>query len=169
MYSNVLLRTEADHYRLLADDLKAQFADLDEDTLADTLEGITALPDLLSAVLRSSLLDEALARGLQGRLADMKERLERLEERSRKKRALVCVSMGQAGMSKLAAEDFSASLRLGPARLEVGDEAKIPQDFLVPQPPRVDRASLLAALKRGETVAGVSQGQGLPHLQVRTK
>ena len=169
MLSNALLHTEAEHYRMLADELKTDFAGIDEETLADTLEGVSELPDLLKAVLRSSLLDEALAEGLKGRLGEMKVRLERLEDRSSKKRDLVSSSMGKAGLAKLMAEDFSASLRLGPPRLEVKDEAKIPTAYLVPQPARLDRAGLLLALKQGKAVEGASLGQGLPHLQVRTK
>jgi hypothetical protein len=62
------------------------------------------------------------------------------------------------------------SLREGLPWLEVLDEAKkISEPFLIPQPPKRDRAGLLTALKRGEVVEWASLIEGQPHLQVRTK
>jgi predicted DNA-binding protein len=169
MSSPAVLATEIARYGGLAEELKARFADLDEETLEDTLEGLSELPDLLKAILRSSLLDEALACGLKARLSEMKERLDRLAERSTRKRELVCESMVRSGLNKLLAEDFAASLRQGLPKLEVCDEAKITEPYLIPQPPRLDRAGLLVALKRGEAIEGASLTEGQPHLQVRTK
>ena len=57
--------------------LLVEFPDLDETTLADTLEGATNLHELLAYVVRSALEDEALATGLSLRLAELKGRLQR--------------------------------------------------------------------------------------------
>ena len=160
---------EAARYGSLAEELKARFGDLDEETLRDTLEGVSELPELLTAIVRSCLLDEAFASGLKGRLSEMKDRLDRLVERSSRKRELVCESMMRSGLSKLLAEDFAVSVRQGLPKLEVLDEAKISEPYLVPQPPKLDRAGLLSALKRGEVVEGASLIEGQPHLHVRTK
>jgi hypothetical protein len=51
------LRTELSHYLILGDQLKAQYADIDDETLRDTLEGISELPQLIQEVVRSSLDD----------------------------------------------------------------------------------------------------------------
>ena len=42
--------------------------DLDEETLADTLEGMTTLHELLAGLIRSALTEEALAEGLKARI-----------------------------------------------------------------------------------------------------
>src|SRR6476620_10695282 len=63
--------------------LLAQIPDLDAETLADTLEGISDLNEMLAEVIRSALEDEALAEGLSTRLKDMKARLERLKQSRR--------------------------------------------------------------------------------------
>ena len=156
-------------YQGLALELRQAYGELDEETLADTLEGLSDLPDMLGAVVRSSLMDEAMAAALKSRLADMKARLERLEDRAERKRVLVCACMGKVGLDKLQAEDLSVSRRQGPPRLEVLDEAAVPVGYMVPQPPRLDRAGILAALKRGEPVAGTQLQAGAAHIQVRTR
>jgi hypothetical protein len=163
------LSAEADRYAVLALELKEAYADIDQETLEDTLEGMSDLPDLLKEVVRSSLDDEVLVEALQERVAAMKERLERLQTRHGHKRALVTTIMTKAGLSKILAEDFSVSLRQGPARLEITDERAISPAFLVMQAPKIDRAGLLAALKHGETVAGATLQTGLSYVQVRTK
>jgi hypothetical protein len=169
MLSPAALIGEIQHYQSVSAQLRQDFTGIDDETLADTLEGFSLLPDLLGAVVRSSLEDEALAAALKARVGDMKARLERLEHRQERKRQLVCGAMTKAGMEKLHAEDFSVSLRQGTARLEITDEGKIPPFFLIPQPPKVDRTSLLNLLKRGEQVPGAELQEGAPHIQVRTK
>jgi len=87
------LTVEAPKYKLLRQRLLADYPNLDEETLADTLEGITDLHEMIAAVVRSALVDEALQCGLRFRLDDMKERLSRLEQRASKKRQLGLAAM----------------------------------------------------------------------------
>ena len=51
----------------------------DAEALADTLEEITDLGEMLAEIIRSALDDEAFAAGLSTRLSDMKVRIERFE------------------------------------------------------------------------------------------
>ena len=169
MAAGGVLDMEANRYGMLAIELKASFAEIDDETLTDTLEGISDLPDLLKESMRSTLMDEALAEGLKGRLGEMRERLDRLLERSVRKRETILRTMVKAGLLKLMAEDFGISVRRGVSRLEILDETKISEPFLVPQPPRVDRAGLLTALKAGQSVIGAALVEGQFHLQVRVK
>ena len=168
MISTDVLRTEAGHYRLLADQLKTDYGALDDETLADTLEGLSDLPDLIAEIVRSSLEDQTLVAALKTRLSDMQERAGRLKERIDKKRALAGWAMGAAGLARVQQPDFSVALRPGAEKVVVEDEAQIEPAYLVPQPPRVDRAGLLAALKRGETAQGARLTVGEPHIAVRT-
>jgi hypothetical protein len=99
----------------------------------------------------------------------MQARLDRFKRRAEKKREIVCWALGSAGIDRLQAEDFSVSLRHGAQRLEIIDEAKIPGEFLVALPPRLDRSALLSTLKQGTTVPGALLVHGQPHISVRVK
>ena len=142
---------------------------MDEETLADTLEGITDLHGMIAAVIRSALVDQALQTGLRTRLEEMRQRLARLEDRGAKKRQLVLEAMCDAGIKKLEEPDFTASIRAGLPALVIVAEGQIPETYWVPQPPKLDRQSLLAQLKRGGEVAGAQLGNPKPTLAVRTK
>jgi hypothetical protein len=167
--SKALIVPECQKYVSLRGQLLAEFPDLDDQTLHDTLEGITDLKVMLAEVVRSALDDEALAGGLSTRLSDMKARLERLEERAKRKRQLVLRAMAEAQISKLAEADFTASLRTGAPTLDVVAEDKIPAAYWKPQPPKLDRQSILAALKTGAEVEGTCLIPPQPQLSVRTK
>ena len=108
---NQVLRTELTHHLILAEQLKASYAEIDEETLRDTLEGISELPDAIAAVVRSALDDEALIEGLKGRLNDLQVRLERFRDRFEKKRELARWAMIEADLEKIMAADLSVSLR----------------------------------------------------------
>lgn len=169
MNDKEILRTEAAQYRRLADQLRQDYAGLDDETLTDTLEGLSDLPDMIAEIVRSSLEDEALIHGLKVRIEAMTARSTRLKERHERKRKLACWALGAAGLPKLILPDFSVSLSQGQMRLLISDEAKLPRSFLVPQPPKPDRTAITSALKRGEAVEGALLVLGDPHITVRTR
>ena len=144
---------EITHHRYLRQRLEAAFPDADEETLMDTLEGMTCLTDSLAELLRSSQEDQSLASALRSRMTDMQERCARFEERARKKRELVCTVMEEADLKKLMEPDFTVSLRPARAPLMILDEAAIPGDYWRPQPAKLDRMGLISALGAGRDIA----------------
>jgi hypothetical protein len=169
MPSTELLRSEISHYLILSDQLKALYADIDDETLQDTLEGISDLPDLIKAVIRSSLEDEVMIAALKQRVEDMQARLSRLKDRFDRKRELASWAMSNAEIAKMQTEDFTLSLRQGPPRLEVVDQEKVPAEYFVPQPSRLDRSGLTVALKRGDVIPGALLIEGGMHVAVRVR
>jgi Siphovirus Gp157 len=159
---------ELPKYQALKQRILADYPNLDEETLADTLEGITNLHEMIAAIIRSALVDEALQAGLRSRLDEMRHRLARLEQRSVKKRMLALEAMNEVGLKKLEQPDFTASTRLGSPHLVVTSERTIPADYWVPQP-KLDRQNLAADLKRGREIPGACLGNPIPFLVVRTK
>jgi|ERR1039457_1620770 hypothetical protein len=163
------LQNVTHRYQVTRERLLATWPEIDSDTLADTLEGITDLHEMIAAIIRSALVDEALHGGLRSRLEDMKTRLARLEERGAKKRQLALDAMSEVGLRKLEQPDFTASARAGSPSLVIVAEDAIPNSYWVPQPPKLDRQSLLAELKRGDEVPGTQLSNPRPTLSVRTK
>jgi len=108
------LSKEVLHHVYLRERLEEEFPDADEETLVDTLEGLSNLPDMLAEVCRSMLDDRAMVSALRGRIGDMQERCGRIETRARKKRELVCAVMERADLKKVMEPDLTLSLR--PAR-----------------------------------------------------
>jgi hypothetical protein len=151
--SNALSVVIARH-RALAVALEREFPEADAQTLFDTLEGASDLPQLLTAVLRSRAEDLSLAHALRDRVEEMRARLERLESRAEQKRSLVTTALQEAGIRKLVAPEFTAYLRPSPSKLIVIDDSLVPAEFWVAQQPRLDRQQLLAALKAGRQVPG---------------
>lgn len=163
------LLTEAARHDNFKQQLLVGFPDIDEETLADTLEGLTGLNEILAAVIRSALEDEALTDALGQLIASMRARQGRLEKRSQAKRALALKCMTEGGPSKLLAPDFTATVKSSAPSLELIAEDDIPAAYWKPQPPKLDKLGLLAALKAGTVIDGVALVQGKPQLTVRTK
>ena len=121
-------------HQYLRQQLAEQFPDADEETLLDTLEGLTNLNDMLAAVVRSQLDDASLVQALRGRMDHMQERLGRLKTRVEKKKELITTVMERANIKKITESDFTLSLRSTPRPLVVVDENEIPERFWNPQP-----------------------------------
>ncbi len=165
----VLVRSLAEH-AYLREHLLAEYREaIDEETLRDTLEGISSLPEALAAVVRSYLDDLTTAAALGMRIGDMQTRLSRIEARVEKKRATITAVMEKADIKKLEQPDFTAALRAVPPGLVVSDESQIPRDCWKPQPAKLDKRGLLAALNAGQSVPGAGLGNGGTTLSVRTK
>src|SRR5690606_13136534 len=131
-------------------------------------EGLTDLHEIVAAIVRSALVDEALAKGLKARIREMQERLDRLEDRVSKRRGIARDVMLDTNIKKITAPDFTVSVREGTPGLTVADQSAIPEAYWQPQPPKLDRQALLGALKQGTQVPGVLLSNNPPVLSVRT-
>jgi len=149
--------------------LREAFPEADDDDLQDTLEGLTNLPEMLAALLRSQLDDLSLAEALKGRMGDMRARLARLEQRVATKREIAASVMERAEIKKITEPDFTASFGISGPKVSVTSEAEIPNQYWKPQDPKLDRLALAAALKAGEAVPGAVLTNGSPFISVRTK
>ena len=163
------LSKELTHHQYLRARLEEACPDADEETLVDTLEGLSNLPEMLAEVCRSMLEGQAMVSALRGRIGDMQERCGRIEARARKKRELVCSVMERADLKKVTESDLTVSLRPARPPLAVVDEDLVPGDFWKPQPPKLDRQGLIAALSAGRDVPGAILGNAPMTVSVRTK
>jgi hypothetical protein len=163
------LTIAATTYKTIRDRIRAQDPQIDEQTLADTIEGLTDLHEILQAVIRAALADEALARGLKCRISDMQGRLDRLEDRASKRRQIAKDVIVELDLKKVTAPDFSASLRPGIPALVVLNEDAVPKTYWEPGEPRLRRQVLAGDLKGGAEIAGATLSNPEPVLSVRVR
>ena len=163
------LFSELSNHRYLRQQLEEKFPEIDEETLLDTLEGITGLHEMIAEVVRSRQDDLAFIAAVKARISDMQERLARLDQRATTKKEIVASVLERAGIKKITEADFTLSLRSTSPPLVVIEEKHIPEEFWKPQPPKLDRQGLISALKGGRDVPGVALGNGGVTISVRTK
>jgi hypothetical protein len=156
-------------YRTIRDRIRTEDPTIDEQTLADTVEGLTDVHDIVAAIVRVALADEALATGLKGRIAEMQDRLARLQDCAAKRRQIAKDVMLELDIKKITAPDFTVSIRPGIPSLLILDEAAVPSIYWQEVGPRLDRQGLLNELKEGADIKGVTLSNPEPVLSVRTK
>ena len=154
-------------YRTIRDRIRAEDPQIDEQTLADTVEGLTDVHEILAAIVRAALADEALANGLKGRIAQMQDRLDRLQDCAAKRRQIAKDVMIELDVKKIAAPDFTVSVRPGMPALLVLDEAAVPSIYWEPRAPKLKRQELLTELKDGVEIKGVALSNPGPVLSIR--
>lgn len=148
-------------------DMAAKLADLDldETTIADTLEAeggeLQEKAQNVGFVVRNI---EASAAAIKDAEAQMAARRKALENRAARLRAYLLDSMTMAGVDKIESPYFAIAIRKNPPSVEVLDEAQVPAGYFTsppPPPPVLDRKLILAALKEGVDVPGcrIKQGQ----------
>ena len=163
------LEFAAINYRSIRDRIRTEDPTVDETTLADTVEGLTDLHEIITAIIRSVLTDEALANGLKIRVSEMQERLDRLQDRASKRRQVAKDAMLELDIKKITAPDFSVAIRPGLPALQVLNEAAVPSMYWQPSAPRLKRQELLTELKTGADIDGVALSDPEPVLSVRTR
>ena len=144
------------------------YPDIDENTLADTLEGATDLNEILVVVARSILDDEAMAKALKERIDAMRQRYTRFEERVVSKRQMVLDVMQSCALPKIMQPDFTASLRKAPPSVEIDNETALPCMFPVEQAPKPDKRAILAAISNGQDVPGARLAPARTTLALRS-
>ena len=156
------------NYLSLKQSLIQAYGDLDEDTIADTLEGMTDLHEMIAEGIRLAISTDDQIEALKSRIATMRARLDRLKERSQSVRQACTRTMFETGIKRIEAEDLTASLRKAPLKLLIADETSIPDEYWIPVEPKLDRSGLLSALKQGRTINGAELVQPDPSMMVRT-
>lgn len=156
-------------YQTIRERIKALEAGIDEATLADTLEGLTDLHEIVATVVRAAVADEALASGLKDYIRSLEERLGRLSERAAERRRIARDAMLEVAIKKITAPDFTLSIRPGSPSVIVVEGAAIPEPYWQPQQPKLNRLKLLADLKSGVAIPGVHLSNPEEILSVRVR
>lgn len=141
----------------------------DKELIADTIEGETGLVEAIASAVGSMLEDEVLIEGLKPVIAELSARLKRITDRHAMKRAAIEQAMTIAECESLELPTITASLKKLPRGLEIIDESAIPAAYWKAQDPKLDKRTLLSALKEGATIPGAQLDNGGIALQMRRK
>ena len=141
-----------------------QNMDLDPEVMQDTLDSIE------DAIENKAENIAKLIRNLESDVSAFKEEEDRLktkrqatENKVKWLKTYLEDNMKLTGKTKFKSGMFNFSIQKNPASVNITDEKIIPGEFLIPQPPKVDKTSLKEILKRGIEVPGaeLKQTEGL--------
>ena len=124
--------------------------DVDEQALADTMEGIECeieeKADGYAKVIKSLEADVEALKVEEARLAGRRKNISANIDRM--KRALES-SMRATGKTKFKTTFFSFGIQKNPPALKIDMPDRVPDEFLIPQEPKVDSAAIKKELKEG--------------------
>lgn len=159
---------EAQAVAALKESLRQVGADDDDALLLDSIEGETSLFEALDKLLLKITEDVAMAKGALDAAAALDARAERFGKRAEAHRALIEQALFIAELPKLERPTATLSLVNRPPKVEIAEEADIPAEFWKVGDPKLDKKSLLAALKEGRAVPGACLSNAAPSLTIRT-
>ena len=148
-------------YKLAADYAEAAArlseTDLDEQTVADTLEGLAGdLRDKAIAVASVIRNMEADAKAIREAICEMEARLSRIETRTAGLRRYLLTTLQVTNVRKVECPWFVVSIKANPPRVIVDDESAIPiglmRTFPTP-PPEPNKRAIAEALLEGRPIA----------------
>lgn len=148
----------------------AEDPDIDEQAFADTLEGIEgALEDKADGyakVIRTLEGDAAACDAESKRLRNKKQTI---ENNIRRMKAALQYAMQATGKTKFKTALFSFGIQKNPAAVVIdeGYIENIPDRFLIPQDPQIDKKAIKEALKAGEDLEGIAHLEQTESLRIR--
>ena len=163
-----ILENEKRLHIAIKERLRADDPEIDERTLADTVEGLTDFHEILAALIRAALKDETEAAVLKVMLGQLTDRLHRFEARADKRREMAREAMEATDLMNLTMPDFTASVRKGARHVVIIDEALIPEDYIEMRP-HILKREIGAVLKNGTPVEGAVLSNPGMTLTVRTR
>lgn len=152
----------ADEYKAVSD--KLHDMELDEQTIADTLESISG--DLeakctnIGFVIRNM---ESFAMQMAQAESSMAARRKALENRAEHIRNYLKQNMERCNMSKIESPWFKIAIRQNPSAVVIDAATQIPSEFWrkpEPLPPAIDRKAIKAAIEAGNEVPGAHLERG---------
>jgi len=145
-----MMRLDAQQVRQQISNLLLAYPELAEDEVlrADTIEGATDAHELLREAERLRREATTLAAGIASTMAELEERQKRFERREKAMRTLELSIMQAADLHKVVLPEATLSLQKGRERLEIPDDAAVPDEFcrIVKSP---DKTKIKDAMQQG--------------------
>ena len=143
---------------------EVQNMELDPEVMKDTLDSIN------DAIENKAENIAKLVRNLESDVSAYKEEEDRLktkrqaaENKVKWLKTYLEDNMKLTGKTKFKSGMFNFSIQKNPASVNITDERIIPEEFLIPQLPKIDKTALKDVLKNGVEVPGaeLKQTEGL--------
>ena len=132
--------------------------DLDEQTVADTLEGLSGELEVKATNVAMFCRNlEASADAIKAAEFQMAYRRKAIENRASRIRQYLKDNMERVGILKIEGPHFSISIKKNPPAVHVEAPELVPAEFMripPPPPPVVDKKAVADALKAGQDVPG---------------
>lgn len=162
MATNLALYEIADEYLAAAEALSN--LDLDDQTIADTLEGLAGAVEVKSTNVALFVRNlEASADAIKAAEEKMAARRRAIENRANSLREYLKIQMLRTGIVKVECPYFKISIRDNPAAVVIDATNLIPDAYLhQPEPPPAapDKKAIGQALKDGKDVPGAHLERG---------
>lgn len=156
MGNNLALYQLADLY--LQDLQKLAELDLDEQTVTDTLEGLSGDLEVKATNVAAFARNlEASADAIKGAEAQMAARRKAIERRAEQLRKYLKDNMERCGITKIESPQFALAIKKNPPAVHVEAPESVPAAFFNVQPipaPVMDKKRIADALKAGQDVPG---------------
>lgn len=159
-----LYELTADYTMLLE---MAEDPEVDLDVLADTMEGISGeieeKADGYARVIREL---DAKAAAVKAEVERLTARRQSLENAARRIKDTLQMAMIAIGKTKFKTDLFSFGIQKNPASVVMDEQyiENIPEEYLIKQEPKLDRAKIKEDLKAGKDLEGIAhleQGESL--------
>jgi Gp157 protein len=132
----------------------------------DMVEGSTDLHEAIRGAVARIVELRALKSGVATTMQILAERRDRFDDQEGRIRAALLTAMEVGRLQSLETTLATVSRRAVAPSAVVIAESEIPDHFKIPQPPKLDKRALLAALKEGP-VAGAELSNGGMTIAVR--
>lgn len=140
----------------------------DDEAAHDTIEGETDLAGAIErAVSRMTDID-AMTEALRLREDVLAARKKRLAEQKDRIKREIYEALNATGQRRFETPTATVFLRAGVRSAIITDESKIPEKYLIPQPPKINKALLNKDAREGEQIPGVTLSNGNESLNIRT-
>jgi hypothetical protein len=159
---NTSLYALASEYEQIAHKLMEM--DLDEQTIADTLESVSG--DLETKAVNVAMFIrniESSAEQIKQAEKQMAERRKALENKATSVKQYLFDNMKRVEVTKIDSPYFSLTIKKNPPKLVIDDAGKIPTNmYIYPEPPAPypDNEAIKSALKNGVEIEGAHLEQG---------
>ncbi|MBJ8031050.1 siphovirus Gp157 family protein [Bacillus cereus group sp. N21] len=131
-----------------------------EDTLQAIEESIQDKAQNTALVIRNLEADVDAIKAEEKRLAD---RRKAIENNCKNLKDYLYQQMTAVEMKRIKGTIVTVGIQKNPASLDIAEDATVPPEYMVPQPAKVDKKSLLAAVKDGMQWDGITlrQSEGI--------